>query len=254
MKPSINKTTVMRIVIVVLVVFAGAVFSNFTVSAAPAPQVIIATPTRAPTQTGARTARVAELTDLPSDVFTRLTTNAVEGQAVIGQVLSVGGTVRTLDRGNARIDINDGTIIRVSPKTLFTITQLEPSSPITRLYLTLGKVWITLTGGNMQVETPIGAASVRGSYLGVYYNADLQQIAVSCLETSGTCSFSYQGVTYSMTSLQILIIPPIPPVVRPMTGVEIKDWILVLRGQEVRGIISSTSTPEPRPVGTGPGE
>ena len=46
MKPSINKTSIVRIVIVVLVVFAGAVFSNFTVSAAPAPQTIIATPTR----------------------------------------------------------------------------------------------------------------------------------------------------------------------------------------------------------------
>ena len=156
---------------------------------------------------------MAELTDLPSDVFTRLTANAAEGQAVIGQVLSVGGTVRTQDRGNARIDINDGTIIRVSPKTLFTITQLEPSSPVTRLFLTLGKVWITLSGGSMQVETPIGAASVRGSYLGVYYNADLKQIAVSCLETQQICSFSYLGVVYSMTSLQILIIPPIPPIV-----------------------------------------
>lgn len=254
MKPSINKTSIVRIVIVVLVVFAGAVFSNFTVSAAPAPQTIIATPTRAPTQRGPRTARVAELTDLPSDVFTRLTANAAEGQAVIGQVLSVGGTVRTQDRGNARIDINDGTIIRVSPKTLFTITQLEPSSPVTRLFLTLGKVWITLSGGSMQVETPIGAASVRGSYLGVYYNEDLKQIAVSCLETQQICSFSYLGVVYSMTSLQILIIPPIPPVVRNMQGHEIKDWILVLPGQEVRGIISSTSTPQPQPVGTGPGQ
>jgi hypothetical protein len=254
MKAPINKTTVVRVIIITLVVFAGAVFSDLTVSAAPAPQSIIATPTRAPTQRGPRTARVAELTDLPSDVLTRLTANSAEGQAQIGQVLSVGGTVRTMDRGNARIDINDGTIIRVSPKTLFTITQLEPSSPITRLYLTLGKVWITLTGGNMQVETPIGAASVRGSYLGVYYNADLQQIAVSCLETSGTCSFSYQGVTYSMTSLQIMIVPPIPPVVRNMQGHEIKDWILVLPGQEARGIISSTSTPEPKPVGTGPGQ
>jgi hypothetical protein len=253
MKPSINKTTVVRILIIAIVVLAGAVFSDLTVSAAPAPQ-IIATPTRAPTQTGPRTARVAELTDLPSDVFTRLTVNSPEGQAQIGQVLSVGGTVRTLDRGNARIDINDGTVIRVSPKTLFTITQLEPSSPITRLYLALGKVWITLTGGNMQVETPIGAASVRGSYLGVYYNADLQQIAVSCLETQQTCAFTYQGVSYSMTSLQILIIPPIPPVVRNMQGHEIKDWILVLPGQEVRGLIAATSTPEPRPVGTGPGQ
>ena len=254
MKPSISKTIIARIVIVVVVVFAGAVFSNFTVSAAPAPQSIIATPTRAPTQTGVRTARVAELIDLPSDVFTRINANAAEGQAVVGQVLSVGGTVRTKDRGNARIDINDGTVIRVSPKTLFTITQLEPTSPITRLQLLLGKVWITLSGGSMQVDTPIGAASVRGSYLGVYYNEDLKQIAVSCLETQQICSFSYLGVVYSMTSLQIMIVPPIPPVVRNMTGVEIKDWILVLPGQEVRGIISATSTPQPQAVGSGPAQ
>ncbi len=245
MKISIK--TVSRLTAIVLVVIAGGVFGNFTVSAAPNEQAVLtATKAGAP-----RTAVIKELTDLPSDVLTRPTAGAPEGQAYIGQVLQVGGTVRTLGRGNARIDLSDGTIIRVSPKSMFTITALDPVSPITRLTLLLGKVWVTLTGGTMNVETPVGVAAVRGSYMGVGYNSELLQLILSCLETSQACVFTTpDGQTYTVGSLDLIDFTPGPPPVlriRKMIGVDVKDWLIVIPGNQLITVIPATHTPEPRP-------
>lgn len=190
------------------------------------------------TQSTGRTAVIGQLLDLPSDVLVRPSPTAVEVPAFVGQVIAVGGTVRTLGRGNARIDLSDGTIIRITPKSMFTLTELNPSTatPITQLKLFFGNVWVILNGGNLSVETPVGVASVRGSYMGVYYNSDIGLLKIGCLETTATCQLTIGGVTYTILQGQKATMPPLPPVgpkIEEMTAIDYKDWTLLVPEAQV---------------------
>jgi hypothetical protein len=108
-----------------------------------------------------------------------------------GQTVAANGGVRTGSDSRARVDISDGSIIRLAASTTFTLTELSPSpnDSITRFLLDAGKVWLevtqTLGGGIFAIETPVGVATVRGSLMSVeYFPADGHMI-ITCLE--GAC-------------------------------------------------------------------
>ncbi|MEK9163644.1 MAG: CSLREA domain-containing protein, partial [Chloroflexota bacterium] len=193
----------------------------------PAVQAVAPTSTFTAVPQTARNGTIREI-EVESDVLSKLNANASEGSALLGQKITSGGTVRTLDRGKARIDLNEGTVVRVAPKTLFTVTELNQDSlnPFTRLSLTFGKIFIVLTGGRMEVETPVGAASVRGSFMSVEFNAALRQLTINCLETAFNCDLSYQGTIFNLLTLQKMIVPPFPPRIQPMDAVDIKEWLI----------------------------
>ena len=90
--------------------------------------------------------------------------------ASVGTELQPNGSIQTGDNSRARLDLSTGTIIRVAPSSLFTLTSNQPSngSLSTQLKLNVGSIFIILNGGNASVNTPSGVASVRGSYLSVY--------------------------------------------------------------------------------------
>src|SRR5688572_10532444 len=83
--------------------------------------------------------------------------------------LEVDGQVQTGDDGRVRLDLSSGTIIRVAPSSFFTLTSNEETDGglVTKIKLELGKIFIILNGGQADVETPSGVASVRGSYMKV---------------------------------------------------------------------------------------
>lgn len=105
-----------------------------------------------------------------------------------GDILRVKDQVQTGEDGRARIDLSSGTIIRVAPSSLFTLASNEESdgSLATKLKLELGRIYIILSGGSLDVETPSGVASVRGSYMMVEIDPVTRNVTVTCLE--GHCS------------------------------------------------------------------
>ena len=151
--------------------------------------------------------------------------------ASLGTELQLNGSVQTGDDGRARLDLSTGTIIRVAPSSLFTLTSNQPSngSLSTQLKLDAGTIFIILNGGNANVNTPSGVASVRGSYLSVYVDPATQTVVVTCLEghcgasnNAGTTGFgSGQEVTlFTCTAGQCSV-----PSIGPMTPQEFQDWL-----------------------------
>ncbi len=110
--------------------------------------------------------------------------------ATLGMTLQQSGSIQTGDDGRARLDLSTGTIVRVSPSSVFTLTSNQPSngSLSTQFNLTIGSLFIILKGGSASVNTPSGVASVRGSYLSVYVDPTTLNVYVTCLE--GNCGAS----------------------------------------------------------------
>lgn len=136
-------------------------------------------------------ARTATVTEAVNQVQARYTATDSWATARLNQILTVGSEVQTLAESQARIDLSEGTIIRLGSNSLFTVTELSGSNydPITRLTLVAGELWVILNeslhSGSLDVETPVGIAAVRGSYLSVNYDPQADHLLVSCLE--GLC-------------------------------------------------------------------
>ncbi|MFN8434778.1 MAG: FecR domain-containing protein [Anaerolineales bacterium] len=122
---------------------------------------------------------LVEMKQAGQDTFAPAATNAV---------LQVNGQIQTGDDGRVRLDLSSGTIIRVAPSSFFTLTSNDEveGGLLTKIKLEAGKIFIVLNGGQTDVETPSGVASVRGSYLKVEVDPVTKDIHITCLE--GTCS------------------------------------------------------------------
>ncbi|MBF8285768.1 MAG: cartilage oligomeric matrix protein, partial [Anaerolineales bacterium] len=174
--------------------------------------------TPADTATGSRTANIAELAGTAQK---RTNEQNAWGEAALGETLAVGHQIRTAADSVATLHFSEGTIARVAPASLVTITELEgdTANPITRLQLALGKIFVILSGtageGGFEVETPSGVASVRGSLMSVEVTGD-GQLIVACVETEEDCHLFNAGEELTLGSGQQSIIftpdaPPSPP-------------------------------------------
>lgn len=144
-----------------------------------------------------------------------------------GMLIQIGGQVSTQEDGRARIDLSTGTIIRLTPLSLFTLEDNGVASQgglMTRLKLQAGKIWIILRGGQMDVETPSGVASVRGSYMSVEVLPD-GTLEVTCLE--GTCRLSNAAGSVELTAGQKANVtgPNDPPKTGLMSADEFQKWL-----------------------------
>lgn len=186
-------------------------------------------PAPATTPAPAAVARTASFVTVEDDVRARETATADFAAAQAGMVLLVGGQVRTGEPGRARLDLApDGTIVRVGPTSEFTLAELNDDiqTPLTRLKLAAGQLWIILNGGELNVETEVGIASVRGSFMGVTFEPVTQFMTATCLE--GTCSLANDLGATDLTGGQASDIPGpgMPPSpARDMTGAEYRDWL-----------------------------
>ncbi|MBI2977216.1 MAG: FecR domain-containing protein, partial [Chloroflexi bacterium] len=203
---------------------SAAVAASGDLSGVGAAAIATGTQTTTPTPPSKTVSRSATVKELTNQVFTRANVAAAEQSAALGQVISVGGSVRTLDNSKARIDLTEGTIVRLAPLTSFTVSALNKDAvnPLTQLQLLFGKIWIILKGGTMDVQTPVGVASVRGSFMSVAYNAALQQTIITCLE--GLCNVLFNNVQLPMTDAEQITIP-FPGRVGGIDPFEILDWL-----------------------------
>lgn len=145
--------------------------------------------------------------------------------AADGDVINTGGQIQTGDDGRVRLDFSTGTILRVGPSSLFKLESNTSSenSLITTIRLELGKAWIILNGGQMQVETSSGQASVRGSYMSVEMKDGV--LRVTCLE--GTCTFKNETGEYPIPVGSVLESngPGEVPVITMMSESDIQEWL-----------------------------
>lgn len=132
--------------------------------------------------------REATLSEVLNTVRARSVPADEFAPAIVGMQINAGGGLQTGRDGKARIDFPEGTILRVGPNSIFTMPEIVDSNgeAKTTLELFFGKVYILLKGGSMEVKTPSGVASVRGSLLSVQYNPKTNRMRASCLE--GHCA------------------------------------------------------------------
>ncbi len=205
----------------------------------------------------------ALLSELQGLVEIRNPEQAGYSQATAEMTLQVDGQVRTGDDGRVRLDLSTGSIIRVAPTTSFTLVTNEPveGGLFTRIQLFMGRIWIALQGGSMDVETPSGLASVRGSYLTVWIDPDTGDVWVGCLE--GWCVAENPAETLELVAGQGAILysydpasgtPPPPPFLRYLTPEEIDDFLANNpEAQEVMDAVFATASALPSftPTATG---
>ena len=216
----------------------------------------------------------AVLSELAGTVQAKEPTATDYQDARTGMLLAPQGQVKTGVDGRARLDLSTGTIIRISPSSVFTLTSNEKvdGSLLTRIKMESGKLWIILKGGSAEVETPSGQASVRGSYMSVEVNPGTFEVTITCLE--GDCGGSNPAGelnTFAGGVIKLQFDPAttkfLPPVGSQMTPEQIQEWLD--NNPEAQGILNNayatmtalptatptaTATPQPTdtPVSYGP--
>ncbi len=207
-----------------------------------------------PNKTGLRT---ATFTSLENDVQARSSDLGTFSVAAIGQVLEIGGEVKTGESGKALLSIQpEDTSVYIGPNTEFTLTALDQSAenPFSSLSLDHGNLWIVLNGGSLDVETPVGVASVRGSLMGVGFNDGLT--TVTCLE--GHCDLTTDGGNDNLTGGQACDLDLQDPACqkRELTEQEQQTWEENVPGAgdylQPIATFTPTITPTPQPLGGNP--
>lgn len=208
--------------------------------------------------TGSET-RSATISEIQNTVEARESESAEWKTADTGEQVAAGGGVRTGDQSRARVDISDGTILRVAPNTEFQLATLspEPANPVTKLVVASGRLfaWITeaLGGGSFEVETPSGVATVRGSLISAAYSSTDARLVVTCLQ--GNCRLT--GTSGKFTDLiegqlsEIAGPGKDPSPARLMTLTELDEWAIEF--PETLAIVGRLKRLLPTPTPTGGG-
>src|SRR5574341_1622997 len=182
--------------------------------------------------------------------------------AAVGYRLGEGGEAKTGNDSKARLDFRSGTILRLGPNTSFVVQTVAPSengSLLTRLKMAVGKIWISLTGGALDVETPLGVASVRGSFAVITYelhdpvapNDDV--LIFDCIE--GQCHILGINTDEDLGNLQRVIITGAGQVTFAKLTSSAVDEFLAKNPESTRVILTLTAaaaSPTPTPTNTLP--
>jgi hypothetical protein len=221
------------------------------IASACSPLSLLATPT----STATLPPRSAHVSELRHQVDTRPRASAEWRAATEGETFDVGGGARTGTEARARVDISDGTILRLASNTEFSLVALSPESvdPLTRWVLNSGKIWVQVTQalgqGTFEIETPAGVATVRGSLMSVEHFPANGHTIVACLE--GQCRLTGQsGAFTDLTTGEQAEIPGFgqdPTAPQPIDTAQMSAWA----GEfpEASGLIT-TLTPGPPPTPT----
>lgn len=169
----------------------------------------------------------AMITEISGTVQVLKAAEGVYNDAVLAQELENSDQVLTYQDGRARIDLSTGTIIRLSPLSEFTFESMESTDEgiLTRLRLEVGRLWVILNGGEVEVDTPSGLASVRGSYLHVWVRPDEDITEVTCLEGECTLGNDYGTVTLVAGQTAVISGVGLPPSSGKMSDEDVDDWL-----------------------------
>jgi hypothetical protein len=217
----LNRSFVIFILIIILLGACGG-----------APETAVATPvappavTRMPIQATEDVFTVS-LSEIVGGVLARTAQEPGFSEVKNGYIVQLLGQVQTQTGGRARLDFSTGSLVRLGPNTLFTLQPPEEDSQglLIRIRLEVGRIWVILQGGSLEVETKSGVAAVRGSYMSVSYNPDSGEASITCLE--GDCSLSTAGGSVQITAGQTAVVTGVgePPQVGDMDDQDVQDWL-----------------------------
>ncbi len=196
----------------------------------------------------------AALSELTGIVQVRDTAQSPYVQVNDGFLLKQNMQLQTKAQSRVRLTLSTGSIIRLSQLTVFSLESQTPATQggLLSIGLQAGKVWIVLKGGSLDVTSPAGLASVRGSYMSVWLEPN--RITITCLE--GKCAFKNTAGSVNLTSGQKVIWPNATNklTVEKMDQADIQDWLdNVPEAAQIIAQISSllaSSTPPPTPAPT----
>ena len=204
-----------------------------------------ASPTAAPVEP---TAKVAEVQNA---VEAREIAGAKWAAAALGQLIRVGGGVKTGEAARARVDLADGSIVRLSANTQFELKQLAAGA--TTLTLDGGKVWTSASvpvTGTFEIETPVGVAAVRGSLMSGEYLSAAGRFVVTCLDghcrLTGTSGAFIDLIGGQQSEIPGLGLDPTPPI--PMDASQLAEWTREFT--EARTIVATLTPQLIRPTDT----
>jgi hypothetical protein len=154
--------------------------------------------------------KTAMLDQLVNEVDARTSAAGSFAPIVSGFTIRAGGQIQTGPASGVRMNFDDGTIVRVSEQTKFTLTGTDGTGTA-KATLDFGKLWVSLASGKLEVDTPVGVASVRGSYAVFEYtpgqdpnNPEDDVLTVSCLE--GTCEAQNETLNLDLGNLEQVVI------------------------------------------------
>ncbi len=160
-------------------------------AAPPSPTFDVALTNLAATAMQTPHARFATLTEIIGVIRIKMATT---DWAQVTQPLTLlpGATVLTDENSSVKITLSEGSIIRLSSQTQFTLVELsgEGDTAFSLLQLDFGKLWAIVASplrGQFRVRLPVGVAAVRGSFMSAEHNTTDQVEIVTCLE--GRCRY-----------------------------------------------------------------
>ena len=191
----------------------------------------------------------AVIGEIENDVTLKRAKESSFEEAFLNDEIAVNDQVRTNENSRSRVDLSNGTIIRVAPNSFFTLeaNQETEQGLLTRLKIEVGKVWIILNGGTLEVETPSGLAAVRGSYMSTGYDPESGAVRITCLE--GQCAAKNEAGSVAFTAGEAADLPADgeAPLKGLMTTEEYQMWAENV--PEAAGLLPTpippTATPAP---------
>ncbi len=146
--------------------------------------------------------------------------------ATLNETIEVYAKISTGNESRVRLDLSNGTIIRIGPHSSFTLEEnYETENGLfSTLRMEFGQIWIVLKGGELNVETPSGLAGVRGSYMSGGYDASNGALQITCLE--GNCSALNESGTIDFNDGEAVDLDADSPSPekRAMTPAEYRMW------------------------------
>jgi hypothetical protein len=124
-----------------------------------------------------------------------------------GYLLASGGQILTEVDARAKLVLNDGIIIRLAPITLLTNNSSETQW---KFRLENGKIWLSLFGGAVVVETGLGTVTMFGNSVEFEYhpgdpaNPADDVFVIQCLQ--GTCRFQDGRSDIQLNDLEQLVV------------------------------------------------
>jgi hypothetical protein len=164
-----------------------------------------------------------------------------------GYVVAPGGEVQTDTDGRVKLVLNDGILLRLAPSTL-----LGNDSPETRWAFRLesGKVWASLFGGALTLNTRLGSVVVFGNsvefefHVGDSANMADDIFIIQCLQ--GTCRFQDGRSDIELGDLEQLLITDNGNIVNrlQLSTVQLDEFIA--NNPETAGILAGLKLSAPR--------
>jgi hypothetical protein len=201
----------------------------------------------------------AKLSEIEGDVQVRQSNEPSFVTATNDYELMPNGEIKTLDLGKVRMDLPDKSIVRLGPNSFFTYigAKTEQKELITQLKLEAGKLWVILKGDSLEVDTPSGVASVRGSQMSVTVDPKTNTVYITCLEGECTLKNGVGSVTLVAGQTALITNTFTPPTIGNMTDDEVSEWLLenpeataVIPHltQTAKAVLSRTPTPKAGPT------